>query len=190
MDAPAASDDQLIAAAGQGDEAAFASLVRRHSARAHVLALRYLGSASEADDVVQEAFWRVWKSAERWRPGEAAFSTWLHRVVVNLCIDRGRRARLRRWLPFGEAPEPEADEVGVDDRIAASHELREVLGDIRGLPDRQRAALLLSVQGSVSNSEIAATLGISEKAVESLLVRARRTLRARLVERETGNEGG
>jgi RNA polymerase sigma-70 factor, ECF subfamily len=182
----AASDDELIAAAGAGDEAAFAALTRRHVARATMLATRFLGSASDAEDVVQDAFWRAWKTLPNWRPGEAAFSTWLHRVVVNLCIDRQRRARLRRWLPFSEAPEPVSHDVAADDRVMQSGELRAVLADIHALPDRQRAALLLCVDGERSNMEIGSVLGVSEKAVESLLVRARRSLRSKLAEREGG----
>lgn len=180
---PEQSDDSLIAAAANGDEAAFNRLVRRHADRAHVLARRYLGSAAEADDVLQEAFWRAWRGAPKWRAGEAAFSTWLYRVVVNLCIDRSRRARIRRWLPFDSAPEPASDAVGADDAFEAGEELRAVLADITQLPDRQRAAILLSAEGGRANAEIAEILGVSEKAVESLLVRARRTLRAHLAAR-------
>lgn len=180
---PEESDDSLIAAAATGDEAAFNRLVRRHADRAHALAKRYLGSHAEADDVLQEAFWRAWNAMARWRAGEAAFSTWLYRVVVNLCIDRTRRARIRRWLPFDNAPEPPDDRLAADDALEASDELRAVLGDLAGLPDRQRAAILLSAEGDRPNAEIAGILGVSEKAVESLLVRARRTLRLRMAER-------
>jgi RNA polymerase sigma-70 factor, ECF subfamily len=178
------SDDDLIAATASGDEAAFNRLVRRHADRAHAIARRYLGSAAEADDVVQDAFWRAWNGAARWRTGEAAFSTWLHRVVVNLCIDRTRRARIRKWLPFDAAPEPRDEAIGAEDGVMARAELRAVLADLGELPERQRAALLLSAEGERANAEIAAVLSVSEKAVESLLVRARRTLRARLAARQ------
>ncbi|MGQ4272504.1 sigma-70 family RNA polymerase sigma factor [Terrihabitans sp. B22-R8] len=181
---PSASDEELIAAAGAGDAAAFAVLTRRHAPRINVLASRFLGSANDAEDVVQEAFWRAWKAMPDWRFGEAQFSTWLHRVAVNLCIDRQRRARLRRFLPFADAFDPPADDAGPDRRVAASAELEAVMSDVRNLPDRQRAALLLSIDGERSNAEIGQVLSVSEKAVESLLVRARRTLRVRLMERE------
>jgi RNA polymerase sigma-70 factor (ECF subfamily) len=183
-DPDAESDDSLIAASAGGDEAAFNRLVRRHADRAHALAARFAGSASDADDIVQEAFWRAWRAAPRWRAGEAAFSTWLHRVVLNLCIDRERRGKLRRWLALDAVPEPAQEEVAVDDRLMASAELRAVSADLRTLPPRQRAAIMLAAGGERSNAEIAASLGVSEKAVESLLVRARRTLRARYRERE------
>lgn len=182
-DPTAATDDALIAAVARGDEAAFARLVQRHSARALAVATRFLGSANDAEEVVQEAFWRAWNGAARWRPGAAAFSTWLHRVVINLCIDRERRAKLRRFLSLETAPEVAAPVIAVDDRMAASGELRAVLADIRRLPARQRAAVLLAGSGEHSNAGIAAALGVSEKAAESLLVRARRSLRASLRER-------
>jgi RNA polymerase sigma-70 factor (ECF subfamily) len=180
----AASDDELIAAAGAGDDAAFRLLTKRHAPRAHVLAARFLGSPADADDVLQDAFWRAWKVMPRWRAGEALFSTWLHRVVVNLCIDRQRRARFRQFLPFSDTFDPPADDVGAEQQVAANRELGAVMADIQTLPVRQRAALLLSAEGEKSNAEIGQTLDISEKAVESLLVRARRTLRTRLAERE------
>jgi RNA polymerase sigma-70 factor (ECF subfamily) len=178
-DASMVTDDDLIRAAARGDEAAFASLTRRHAARAHTLAFRQLGRMSDAEDVVQEAFWRAWKHAAHWRAGEAAFSTWLHRVIINLCIDRERRAKWRRWLPFVEALEPASDEVSAYDRLASRNELRAVLEDMKSLPARQRAALLLSAEGEFSNCQIAGMVGTSEKALESLLVRGRRTLRLR-----------
>jgi RNA polymerase sigma-70 factor (ECF subfamily) len=182
-DPAAATDDSLIAAASRGDEAAFARLVQRHSSRALAVATRFLGSPSEAEEVVQEAFWRAWRGAARWRPGEAAFSTWLHRVVINLCIDRERRAKLRRFLSLEAAPEVAEPGASADERLAAVGELRAVLDDIRRLPARQRAAVLLAGSGERSNAGIAAVLGVSEKAVESLLVRARRSLRTSLRER-------
>lgn len=178
------SDDDLIAAASTGDEAAFNRLVRRHADRAHALAASFLGSRNDADDVVQDAFYRAWRMLPRWRAGEASFSTWLHRVVVNLCIDRQRRAKLRRWLPFADVEEPASDDVRSDQRLEADQELGAVMEDLQALPDRQRAALLLSADSEKSNAEIGIVLGVSEKAVESLLVRGRRTLRAKLAARE------
>jgi RNA polymerase sigma-70 factor (ECF subfamily) len=186
-DPAAATDDMLLAAAARGDEAAFARLVQRHGSRALAVATRFLGSQSEAEDVVQEAFWRAWRAAGRWRPGEAAFPTWLHRVVVNLCIDRDRRMRLRRFFSLEAAPEAEAPAVPVDRQLAAAGELEAVMADMRRLPGRQRAALLLAASGEHSNAAIAAMLEVSEKAVESLLVRARRSLRLE-AQRRLGDE--
>ncbi|RXF75389.1 sigma-70 family RNA polymerase sigma factor [Hansschlegelia zhihuaiae] len=177
-------DDALMARVAAGDQRAFSRLVARHGPRAQALAHRFTGSAAEAEDVVQEAFWRVWRSAARWTPGGARFTTWLHRIVVNLCVDRARRRRIRDWLPFADTFDPPSEEADPEHALADRDAVAWVREDILALPARQRAALLLSADGERSNAEIAKVLETTEKAVESMLVRARRTLRARLAMRE------
>ncbi len=181
--AAADEDDALMARVAEGDQRAFARLVARHSPRAQALAHRFTGAAGEAEDIVQEAFWRVWRSAGRWTPGGARFSTWLHRIVVNLCVDHDRRRRIRRLLPFADAFDPPSDDVGPERTIVGRGEMAALRLDIGQLPARQRAALLLSADGERSNAEIATVLQTTEKAVESMLVRARRTLRGKLAAR-------
>lgn len=177
-------DDALVARVAGGDQRAFARLVARHGPRAQAVAHRFTGSAVDAEEIVQEAFWRVWRAAGRWTPGGALFSTWLHRIVVNLCVDHDRRRRLRRFLPFADAFDPPSDDVGAEQTLSDRDRIAAVRGDILELPARQRAALLLAADGERSNAEIAETLETTEKAVESMLVRARRTLRARQAARE------
>ncbi len=177
-------DDALMARVAAGDQRAFSRLVARHGPKAQALAHRFTGSAAEAEDIVQEAFWRVWRAAGRWQPGGAKVSTWLHRIVVNLCVDRERRQRIRRFLPFADTFDPPSDEPDPEHALSDRNEIEAVRADIKALPARQRAALLLSADGERSNAEIAKMLGASEKAVESMLVRARRTLRAKLAARE------
>lgn len=179
-----ADDDALIARVAEGDQRAFARLVARHGARAQAVAHRFTGSATDAEDIVQDAFWRVWRAADRWRPGGALFSTWLHRIVVNLCVDHDRRRRIRRFLPFADSFDPPSDDVDAERALSDRDQVAAVRADILELPARQRAALLLAADGERSNAEIAATLETTEKAVESMLVRARRTLRARQAARE------
>lgn len=179
-----AEDDALMARVAEGDQRAFSRLVARHGPRAQALAHRFTGSASEAEDVVQEAFWRVWRAAGRWTPGAARFSTWLHRIVVNLCVDRARRRKIRNWLPFADAFDPPSEDADPERVASDRDEISAVRADILALPDRQRAALLLSADGERSNAEIASVLDTTEKAIESMLVRARRTLRAKLAGRE------
>ena len=77
--------------AGKGDQRAIRALIGRKAARVLALAGRMLGDATEAEDVAQETFLRIWRIAPDWRPGEARFDTWLHRVALNLCYDRLRR---------------------------------------------------------------------------------------------------
>lgn len=181
--AEADADDALMARVAEGDQRAFARLVARHSPRAQALAHRFTGTRAEAEDIVQEAFWRVWRSAGRWSAGGARFSTWLHRVVVNLCVDHDRRRRIRRMLPFLDEFDPPSDEADAERTVAGRDEIAALRRDIGRLPARQRAALLLAADGEHSNAEIAAVLETSEKAVESMLVRARRTLRGALAAR-------
>ena len=100
-------DDELVAKAGRGDPAAIRSLVDLKLPRVLSLARRMLGDAQEAEDVAQETFVKAWKFAPRWRPGQARFDTWLHRVALNLCYDRlRRRVPTTHHLPDQADPGP------------------------------------------------------------------------------------
>ncbi|MBB5752318.1 RNA polymerase sigma factor [Prosthecomicrobium pneumaticum] len=182
-------DAPLVAALRQGDERALAELIRRHGGRLRTLVLRFSGRRDEADDIVQETFVVAWKEAARWRPGAAPFAAFLTRVAINRAIDRARRARLWRWTGLAETAEPEDPAPGPEAAMIDAAETRAVLDDIRTLPDRQRAAILLAAEGDRGVAEIAATLGVSEGAAEQLLVRARRTLRTKLAARQDAGEG-
>jgi RNA polymerase sigma-70 factor (ECF subfamily) len=177
-------DDALVARVATGDERAFAEIVRRHAGRLRTLALRFGGEAGEADDIVQETFWTVWRKAGSWQPGGPPFGAWLTRITINRAIDADRRRRVRRFFGIEEAAEIADQRSSAEEETSIRGELAAVTADIRGLPQRQRAAILLAAGGEHSNSEIAEMLGLSAGAVEQLLVRARRTLRARLAERE------
>jgi len=180
----ASADADLLARIAGQDRRAFTALMRRHGDRVRGLALGFSGRTAEADDIMQDVFLMLWRRPGAWQPGGAAFTTWLYRVVANRCLDQARRRHLRRWLPFGEAPEPADDAPTALAALSGRDRLAAVAVMIRTLPDRQRLALLLAVQGGRSNAEIAAILGISEGAAEQLLVRARRRLRAMIDERE------
>lgn len=171
---PDAADDDLLAAVAGGDERAFSRLVARHGPRIHALARRHFGSGADADDVAQEVFWRVWRHAGKWQPGAAQFSTWLYRVAVNLCLDRRRRRSAASVEDYPDIADPGAD---AEQSLGARQALAMTYGIIAELPDRQRMALLLAVHEEMSNAQIAGAMGLSEGAVEQLLVRARRTLR-------------
>ena len=179
-----ATDEVLIQRIGAGDQRAFAEIVRRHGGRLKALALRFAGGAAEADDIVQETFWSVWRNAARWQPGGPPFAAYLTRMAMNRAIDADRRRRLRRFFGLEEAGETADPEPAADTRLAASKELTDVTRDIRSLPVRQRAAILLAAEGARTNAEIAEAMGLSVGAVEQLLVRARRTLRNHLAARD------
>ena len=177
MDARIPADDaldhELMAAVARRDSRAYARLVERHLAWALGFAERMLSSRHEAEDVVQTAFLRIWQGAGDWQ-AKAKFSTWLYRVLHNLCMDQFR-ARRRT----GEAPDEEpADEApGQEERLASLQREARVRAALAALPERQRAALVLCHYEERPQAEAAALLGVSEGALESLLSRARATLR-------------
>ena len=171
-------DDELLARAGRGDQAAIRRLVDSKTPRVLALAARMLSNMDEAEDVAQEAFVRIWQVAPRWRPAEARFDTWLHRVTLNLCYDR-----LRRRRPMSELSVEIADSGPPPDRDLLARDLaRSVDAAIGRLPLRQREAIILCHYQDLSNIEAASVMEISVEALESLLSRGRRTLRALLAE--------
>jgi len=176
MDEP--SDHDLMARTARGDGRAFRTLAQRHAGRALSLARRMLGNEAAAEEIVQDALLRVWTNAPRWRP-EAAFRTWLYRVVVNLCLNARRRAP---DLPLDAA----ANVADVAPRADAQLETRErdqrLAAAINALPARQRAAIMLTYQEGFGNADVAAMLDTTVSSVETLLVRAKRTLRISLAE--------
>ena len=171
----AVDDDALLARAAGGDQRAFQVVVGRHLGRALSLARRMTGSTTEAEDVAQDAFLRAWQKAPTWRAGDARFSTWLYRVVVNLCLDRRRRKPL---APIEAAGDPSDPAPSAELRLVEDERTRIVAAALADLPERQRAALVLSYYEEMSNVAAADILGISVSALESLLVRARKALRA------------
>ena len=174
MDGP--SDHDLMARAALGDERAFRTLVARHTSPALGLARRILRNEARAEEIVQDAMLRVWINAPRWRP-EAAFRTWLYRVVVNLCLNETRRPQA---LPLGAAGDPPDPTPGADTELAARERDRLVAAAIAALPARQRAAIVLTYHQGLSNAEAADARETSVAGIETLLVRAKRTLRAAL----------
>jgi len=172
-------DDALLARIAQGDAAAVRLLVRAKLPRVLGLATRLVRDHGEAEDIAQEVFVRVWKHAPVWEPGRARFDTWLHTVTLNLCRDRLRKRidAPAAVLPEGADPTPSAER-----RLLDIDRERSVVAAIHALPERQREAIALAHYQGLSNPEIAEALATSIEAVESLLARARRTLRRTLME--------
>ena len=172
-------DEILLQQIDEGDKAAFATLLERHVPRVRSLASSMLGSRSEAQDVVQDVFLKVWARPALWQPGRARFSTWLHRVTANACIDRLRR----RGASSPEAVEELAGQgAGPEKKVFERQRARRVREALMRLPPRQRLALTLCHYQGHTNSETAAIMETSIEAVESLLSRARRQLRAMLAD--------
>lgn len=173
---PAADDDSLMQRIAGGDETAFALLMDRHLSRTVALAQRVTGSRALADEIAQETFLRVWTRAAAWQP-QAKVSTWLWRIAMNLALDQTRRQRPAALDEVPEPVDPGEDPEQATLRRALSRALEAAL---TGLPERQAQAIRLCLVDGFSQAEASAVLEISEGALESLLVRARRSLRSSL----------
>ena len=164
---------------GKGDRAACQALVERHLGRVVTFAHRMLGNRHDAEDAAQEVFLRVWAAAASWRGG-ARFTTWLHRVAANVCLDRIAKVSRMRDVPTDELPEivdPEPDPSVVAHGAEVTRHVQEALAS---LPATQRLAVTLCHCEGLRNVEAAAIMDVSIEALESLLARGRRAMRARL----------
>ncbi|AXK81814.1 RNA polymerase sigma factor [Pseudolabrys taiwanensis] len=170
------SDEALMARVARGDQPAFRALARRHLPAMVGLARRVLGNTADAEDVAQEAMLRVWTHAPRWQP-VAAFKTWLTRIVVNLCLDRKRRAA---WVDLEEAGDLVDRTPDAVERMETNERERQLQSAIEKLPDRQRAAIVLTYSEGMSNAQVADILDTSVSAVETLLIRGKQNLRRAL----------
>jgi len=172
-----ASDGELMSWSAAGDRRAFDEIVTRHGPFALRVARRLIADAVVAEDMVQEAMVRAWSQARHFDPARARFTTWLYRIVVNLCIDYRRRAQ-----PVQMPEDFDAIDSAVSaDEMMETNETRAALARaLRELPARQRAAMTLVYDEGMSGAEAARVLGLSAKAVERLLARARSYLRERL----------
>jgi RNA polymerase sigma-70 factor (ECF subfamily) len=167
----------LVAAAGNGDGSAFRLLMERHLGSIVSVARRMLRDDAEAEDVAQEAFLRLWRSSATLEIGPAGIRPWLRRVVSNLCLDRVRgQGRVKVVDELPEVPDPAKQLVGLENQDTQ----RRVEAAMQKLPDRQRLALTLFHFEGLSQIEIGQVMGVSDEAVESLLSRARRQLKADL----------
>lgn len=172
-----ARDAGLLARSAKGDAKAFREIVALHLPICLAIARRVLRDNAEAEDVAQDALVRLWRNAATLELGPGGLRPWLRRVVFNLSIDRTRSSRRTSVVEdVPEAAEPASQLRQISERELSAR----VQKALDGLPERQRVALTLFHFEGLSQSEIAATLEISDEAVESLLARARRALKSEL----------
>jgi RNA polymerase sigma-70 factor (ECF subfamily) len=179
-----AEDVRLMRLVGQGDTVSFEELIDRHKALVAGTIARMLGSSSDVEDIAQQVFIRVWKSAGRYVP-KAKFTTWLLKITRNLVFNELRRTKRHVHVPI--QPEPEGEEIPLKDvsqtpdASLLEAELQAKIEEaIQSLPESQRMALVLRRYHDLSYEEIAEVLNLSVPAVKSILFRARTELRARL----------
>lgn len=172
------TDLWLMQKAGNGDRQAYRELVRRHLSRCVRIAERMLGNRSDAEDVAQDACLALWREAPHWQ-ARAKVSTWLYRVVVNACIDR-----LRKVVPLTglDMDTLYTTDIAPDDVMANAQDAARVQQALARLPERQRAALVLSYYENLSNEEAARVMHVPLGAFQQLLFRARQNMRSALAD--------
>lgn len=188
-DAAPQDDAALMRALCAGQEAALREIARRHGGRVTRLAQRMLGSAAEADDVLQETLIRIWRNAARWDPERASLPTWIGTIAWRLCADRLRTPQARlaarhMQLDLDEAQFIASPEAGAEAALIRRQSLALVQRALESLPERQRAAFVLFHIEELSGQDAATTLGVGLRAFWSLLQRARNAVED-TVKRET-----
>jgi RNA polymerase sigma-70 factor, ECF subfamily len=176
---PEKDDQQLLALIQDGSQEAFSVLVQRHTERFYRLAFRYLHNKETAEDVVQDAFVKLWEDPGKWQAERKnKFTTWFYRIVVNLCLDWQKK---KKPLELGDQELSIADQRETPDAEMLRNEKQEVLEkEIAALPERQRTALNLCFDEGLSNQEAAEVMGLKLKALQSLVMRAKSTLKERM----------
>jgi RNA polymerase sigma-70 factor (ECF subfamily) len=185
------SDAELLRAHADGDPQAFAELVRRHRDRLWAVAVRTIGDREEAADAVQDALLSAHRNAEKFR-GDSAVTTWLHRIVVNACLDRIRRRQAHPTVPLPDGNRSDDDRPGRPEPAAPiqDHDTALVVRDaLAALPIEQRAALVLvDVQG-YPVAEAAEILGVAEGTIKSRCARGRARMAVTLGHLRPGRAG-
>jgi RNA polymerase sigma-70 factor (ECF subfamily) len=171
-------DHELLALIQDGNGQAFAVLVERHTQRFYRLAYRYLQNKEAAEDVVQDAFIKLWENPSLWQSQRSSkFTTWFYRIVVNLCLDLCKR---KKPVPLEDESSLIDEREPVDEIMIRLQEQQALEKEIAALPERQRTALNLCFDEGLSNQEAADVMGLNLKALQSLIMRAKTTLKERM----------
>ena len=180
---PTVDDASLLAAFAAGDRQAALVLTQRLTPRVMGQAYRMLGNRAEAEDVAQEAMMRLWKIAPDWQAERAQVTTWLYRVVANLCTDRLRKSG--RGVALDAIAEPEDGAPSAADGLQGQARTAALHGALADLPDRQAQAVALRHLEELGNPQIAEIMDTNVRTVESLIARGKRALIAKLSGRKS-----
>lgn len=167
------ADADLMRKVAAGNEKAFRTLTERHAKRVFAMLWRLCADRSDAEDLTQETFLRVWRNAEKWTP-DARLETWLYRIAYNLFIDSRRREKLQTTVlddelhSGGDTPEQALIRKSDAERVERA---------MNSLPDRQKEALVLCYYQGLKAKDAAEILSVTQGALESLLFRARQTMK-------------
>ncbi|NCT40555.1 MAG: sigma-70 family RNA polymerase sigma factor [Alphaproteobacteria bacterium] len=179
------SDESLMAHICGGDHQAFACLVERHMQMFFAAAYRVCGNPVEAEDIVQDAFLKLWTKPQGFDASKGVkFTTWFYRVVTNVGIDAARK---KKPQSNPDVIDLMADKADLADDVMVHNEQQDALeAAIQALPERQKLALNLCVYEGLSNKEAAEILGVGVKALESLVMRAKGALKGKFENNEAG----
>lgn len=181
---PKMEEKELISKAKRGDQDAFGQLVLAHQNKVYSLCVHLLGSREEAEDMAQEAFLKAWRSLDSFL-GESSFSTWMHRLTTNLCLDHLRKQARRQNISVAASlddeetaiPEPAGQTGDPHEALERGERRRALAKGLRELPEHYRRPLVMREVGGMSYQEIAAALELDLGTVKSRIARAREALR-------------
>jgi RNA polymerase sigma-70 factor (ECF subfamily) len=171
-------DEALLRGIREGSHEAFSSLVRRHAKRFYNVAYRIVQQRDDAEDLVQAAFLKLWERPDLWDPRKhTKFTTWFYTVVTHLCLDHAKRKKPASLPEEFDLPDGRPDQ---EDVLQQKQERVWLDRVIRDLPERQQLALNLCFYEGLSNQEAADVMGVNLKALQSLIMRAKTTLKQRM----------
>jgi RNA polymerase sigma-70 factor, ECF subfamily len=179
------NDNQLIQEIKEGNHKAFAILVKKHASKFYGVAFRILGNQADAEDIVQDLFLKLWKTPDIWQEGRGAqFSTWFYRIITNKCIDFQRKKKPDQLLDGFDI----VDKSNLEENLDNIERKKMIEKMIQELPERQKIAINLCFYEGFSNKEAAEVMQLNIKALESLLMRAKKTLKTKVLELDKINK--
>ena len=171
------TDEELMVLIQAHNHVAFSELVKRHTDRFYALAYRTLFNQSDAEDIVQESFLKLWHKPTLWQPKRGSkFTTWFYRLIVNACYDLNKKKSSQEILLIDEKDGQDYELISEDDEN--SQQFSDIEVALKELPERQRMALNLCFYEDLSNNEAASIMGIRLKALQSLIMRGKASLKA------------